>query len=457
MKKLIRWDFSRTREINKNKRVIHMQKISIKNLGPIKEFESDLSKMNLLIGEQATGKSTICKSVYFFRRIKDEIIAYLYNIATVEGFDGGNRFPGVLNRKIKDVFVQLFGVSWELDDALTMNYDYGNGRYIKLSVSGGKKYLDVRYSKILTNELRKLEEDLAGTMKQYEGMDLSFATTERSRIHKEIRNRVNGIFNDFYSTYYIPAGRQLLVLLSGQKTKIDYTDLDLVNRNFMQFNESIQTQFRGGIKKLHTYYPVSERKFNVSNISNRLIHGLKGDYQATTLGEYLVVDENHRVLINQASSGQQELLWLFNQLYVLMLREESSFVIIEEPEAHLYPSLQHKVFEFITEFTNLNNSAALVTTHSPYMLTSANVLYYAGRIAGRGNHGEALQKILHPSKYVHPDQFTAWKLNVNGAVESLVDEEYEDLRSSLIDEVSEEIDRLYTKLYYYEVEHEKQK
>ena len=42
-------------------------------------------------------------------------------------------------------------------------------------------------------------------------------------------------------------------------------------------------------------------------------------------------------------------------------------------------------------------------------------------------------------------------------MESLVDEEYEDLRSSLIDEVSEEIDRLYTKLYYYEAEHEKEK
>ena len=88
------------------------------------------------------------------------------------------------------------------------------------------------------------------------------------------------------------------------------------------------------------------------------------------------------------------------------------------------------------------------------MLTSANVLYYAGRIAGRGNHGNVLQKILHPSKYVYPDQFTAWKLNTDGTMDSLVDAEYEDLRSSLIDEVSEEIDRLYTKLYYYEVEYE---
>ena len=91
------------------------------------------------------------------------------------------------------------------------------------------------------------------------------------------------------------------------------------------------------------------------------------------------------------------------------------------------------------------------------MLTSANVLYYGGRLSQRENSGEALKKILNPSKYIYPDQFTAWKLNMGGTMESLVNEDYEELRSSLIDEVSEEIDRLYTKLYYYEGEHEKQK
>lgn len=436
---------------------IYMQKISIKNLGPIKEFESELLKMNLLIGEQATGKSTICKCVYFFRTIKDEIVEYLYSIA-IGGVDPKSWFPRALSRRIKDMFIQLFGFSWNLDHSLDMRYDYGKDIYIRLSLGQHeKKYISIQYSQKLINAVQKLENDLDATMKHQNPMDFSFAAAERVRIHREIKNRVNAIFEDFSSTYYIPAGRQLLVLLSGQKTKIDYPNIDLVNRKFMQFNDGIQMQFEYGIESLHKYYPVSERKFDVSLISKRLIQGLKGDYRTTSSGEYLVIDEAHKVPINYASSGQQELLWLFNQLYVLMLREEPAFVIIEEPEAHLYPSLQYKVFEFITEFANLNNSSVLVTTHSPYMLTSANVLYYGGRLSQRENSGEALKKILNPSKYIYPDQFTAWKLNMGGTMESLVDEDYEELRSSLIDEVSEEIDRLYTKLYYYEGEHEKQK
>lgn len=58
------------------------------------------------------------------------------------------------------------------------------------------------------------------------------------------------------------------------------------------------------------------------------------------------------------------MLWLLNQLYILMLKKEKAFVIIEEPEAHLYPGLQSKVVEFISYFANVNDSAIFITTHT---------------------------------------------------------------------------------------------
>ncbi len=44
-----------------------MQKICIRNNGPVKNFEMEVEKFNLLIREQVTGKSTIAKSVYFLK------------------------------------------------------------------------------------------------------------------------------------------------------------------------------------------------------------------------------------------------------------------------------------------------------------------------------------------------------------------------------------------------------
>ena len=37
------------------------EKLIIKNFGPIKEVELDLGRVTILIGEQATGKSTVAK------------------------------------------------------------------------------------------------------------------------------------------------------------------------------------------------------------------------------------------------------------------------------------------------------------------------------------------------------------------------------------------------------------
>lgn len=53
-----------------------MQKILIRNNGPINDFEMEVNKFNILIGEQATGKSTVAKSIYFFHTIKTTILIF---------------------------------------------------------------------------------------------------------------------------------------------------------------------------------------------------------------------------------------------------------------------------------------------------------------------------------------------------------------------------------------------
>ena len=54
------------------------RKILIKNFGPVKTAEVDLDKnFQIFIGEQASGKSTIGKVVYFCRKIKDYTLDFL--------------------------------------------------------------------------------------------------------------------------------------------------------------------------------------------------------------------------------------------------------------------------------------------------------------------------------------------------------------------------------------------
>ena len=64
-----------------------MQKIIINNFGAVKNAEIDIKKVLILIGEQASGKSTIAKLIYFFRSLRDDLIVQIINEKSNGDFD----------------------------------------------------------------------------------------------------------------------------------------------------------------------------------------------------------------------------------------------------------------------------------------------------------------------------------------------------------------------------------
>ncbi len=48
------------------------------------------------------------------------------------------------------------------------------------------------------------------------------------------------------------------------------------------------------------------------------------------------------------SSGQQEVLWILMLAFATILEKNKSFIIIEEPEAHLFPIAQKDVMSLVS-------------------------------------------------------------------------------------------------------------
>ncbi|HHV11948.1 MAG TPA: AAA family ATPase [Clostridiales bacterium] len=438
-----------------------MAKIYITSLGPIKKFEMEVKKINLFIGEQATGKSTISKAVFFFRTLRDILVEYLYNISLDGKTDMDDTFPKTTRQEIENYFIDLFGYRWNLPETLELRYEYKEGYWtvVALQKRNGKNYLSINFS-------AEFEKD----MKAYEGQaydfylsnkesstNFSFATTERLRMHQELFRKISGMLNDDMQCYYIPAGRSLMTLMTNQKTKLDYNTMDLINRKFMQFIESIQSKFDMGISQAYKYYPVAERKFDISKVVESLVNGLKGDYLYAPGKEFLQLNNsNEKIPINFTSSGQQEVLWLLNQLYILMLRDEKAFIVIEEPEAHLYPTLQKQVIEFIIQFANVTGSSVIITTHSPYVLTCMNNLLYAGRLQSDKTK-DRVEKIIGKGKLVKEGELFACKLiksKEQTVFINLIDKESHEIITESIDEISDTVNKAYTELFYLEEEDE---
>lgn len=438
-----------------------MQKIEIKYLGPVQELEMDIKDFNLLIGEQATGKSTVAKAIYFFRIIKSTLTDYLcqvYDTALYNGNDVSDGFNKVLKKELKSIFISLFGYSWDLDKRLYLKYEYASGIWIdvKLNKNGKRKYISVRYSPKLTQTLKDLEKEALELFEQKPEtttISLAYASKERLRNYDNFKNSVNKIFDDYKETYYIPAGRSMLTLLVNNRSLLENDNLDLITRQFMQVIDNIHRVFEDGIRNVHKRYPDGERRFDVTKTAEMLISDLKGDYLYNAGKEYIVVEDeeehSEKIPINFASSGQQEVLWLLNQLYILMLKKEKAFVIIEEPEAHLYPSLQSKVVEFISYFANINNSSILLTTHSPYILTSVNTLYCAGKVIEKNStYSKKVYDIIDSNCEIDPQKVTALKINKEKSILNLINEELQELNTEMIDEISDSVNEKYMELYY---------
>ena len=438
-----------------------MQKIEIKYLGPVQELEMDIKDFNLLIGEQATGKSTVAKAIYFFRIIKSTLTDYLcqvYDTALYNGNDVSDGFNKVLKKELKSIFISLFGYSWDLDKRLYLKYEYASGIWldVKLNKNGKRKYISVRYSPKLTQTLKDLEKEALELFEQKPEtttISLAYASKERLRNYDNFKNSVNKIFDDYKETYYIPAGRSMLTLLVNNRSLLENDNLDLITRQFMQVIDNIHRVFEDGIRNVHKRYPDGERRFDVTKTAEMLISDLKGDHLYNAGKEYIVVEDeeehSEKIPINFASSGQQEVLWLLNQLYILMLKKEKAFVIIEEPEAHLYPSLQSKVVEFISYFANINNSSILITTHSPYILTSVNTLYCAGKVIEKNStYSKKVYDIIDSNCEIDPQKVTALKINKDKSILNLINEELQELNTEMIDEISDSVNEKYMELYY---------
>ena len=55
-----------------------MNKICIKQFGPVESADIDIDKkMQVFIGTQASGKSTVCKVIYFCQKIRDYTLDFL--------------------------------------------------------------------------------------------------------------------------------------------------------------------------------------------------------------------------------------------------------------------------------------------------------------------------------------------------------------------------------------------
>lgn len=406
-----------------------MAMIEINNLGPITHCCMDLKKFCVLTGPQASGKSTIAKAIFYFRTIKDDCLA-LYSREKMSAEEKED-FTRILKKYLRGKFMQMFGSSWGMSMSMNMSYTFGENTYIRLVLKenpypGAQNYIDFQFSKDIWEFLKELN------TRHYE--------------REELLKTLQEVFHDDFETVYIPAGRSLITLLTsqlnyilssmddGQKRSIDYC-----TQNYMERILRLKPLFSDGMRGMYynkLFTSTDPVKKNLLLKLMETIDGiLKGKYQYIGGEERLLLNEHQYVKLNYSSSGQQEVIWILNLLFYYVLENRKIYLILEEPESHLYPEAQSRVAEAMGLFLNAGNQM-LVTTHSPYILGSINNLLYAGSLDKK--YTKKVEKIIARERQMDVETTIAYYVN-DGKIQNIMDDLEPLIRNSVIDGISIEI------------------
>lgn len=400
-----------------------MESILIENFAGIKSMTFDFRFINILIGPQGSGKSVTVKLLYFFKSFFGEIIK------SVESEESKRE----LDKRQTDNFTNFFPQeSWPKGN-FRIVYSIDNteisiirtNNVLKFDYSENLKKVIIKARKLVTEEKAKIAEN-----PKFGSFSAKLKTQEK--IKECISAEISSIST--YDQFFIPAGRSFFANIQKSIFSFlrDNSSLDPFLIEFGSFYESIKQIYKDVINEK------PDREFDV--LASQI---LSSSYLREKDKDFLIHSDNRKVNLSNASSGQQETLPLIMILKSLIALKSSNgaTIYIEEPEAHLFPIAQKRIVQLLARTFNnkKTNFQIIVTTHSPYILSSFNNLMQAGRLIKlKPDSIEKINEIIPPEEQISPNILTAYSLN-QGKKESLIDEESTLISQTILDSVSNEI------------------
>lgn len=423
-----------------------MASIVINKLGPINHCELEIDDFMILTGPQSAGKSTIAKSVFFFKNVRNILMQQLRKRTLLSEDTMNLSIKNRLIRELRSNFMQIFGSTWCMDRDMSLRYEYTSGISISIYLKDdpiSPNYIWIAFSEELTAFLEQLDMDF-----HVEDM---VANTE---FQNPIKKQINDVFADYREVIYIPAGRSMITLLSTQLNYIysmmddsQRRSMDYCTQNYLEKILQLKPFFSLSMEELmEEQIRSTARKINIplmKEVISLIKQILQGEYRNVGGEERLQVSRERYVKINFASSGQQEAVWILNVLFYYLLMGTKTYFIIEEPESHLYPASQKLITEFIAIIKNAGNQV-MVTTHSPYILGTMNNLLYANKISKQVEKTK-LGRIIGENRWIDIEELAAYYVS-EGVCKSCLDAEFEAIENEIIDGASEDIDKDYNEM-----------
>ncbi|MCA2812525.1 MAG: AAA family ATPase [Microcystis sp. M090S1] len=409
-----------------------MESLTIENFLIIKYAEIEIKKINVIIGEQSTGKSIIAKLVFLFQTFLFYQVKLL--VTNLQDQQGLKRH---LQKRFEELFPkyawkeQVFKIVYRLDDMnfLIERYKDKSG-YFKLQFTYSdnfKKFYNttIRQVSKIAKSNNKVTQDIYSDMNDC--------------VAKNIADFFQGNEKIFSTKIlFVPASRTLFVKYFTNNIFAFLSnnfDLDPLIINFGSNYENAQRLYRIINESESLFQDKKDDKKLYDQIKLITEKILSGSYGREKDQDWLYHADGRKINLIDASSGQQEALPMLLILLVFpfFATHESNQFFIEEPETHLFPSAQRDMVELFTLLYANKNCRFFLTTHSPYILTALN-----NKIMAANVEPVKAEKSLGYKNTIQFQDVSAYTIS-NGQTQSILDTEVNLIGINNLDAVSDEL------------------
>lgn len=380
-----------------------MASLHIKCFGPIVDSTKiELTPLMVLIGRQSAGKSTFMKVLCFCRWIEKKIMVSTDDM--VNQYTHYNRFVKELKQfhRLNDEYFTKDTVLMYDGDNITIEYKGVNGN---AKIVRKKSFAEKRYNTKLS--YIPAERNLISAI---QNVDKTYKATERDVLFNFIYE-----WDEAKSLY--TSEHPFKLAATGGFSYVNKSGADVLVRE-----DGTETPAFYASSGMQSVMPMD----------------VMANYITERVGQNASLSMHERNEINKTDNGHS----------YRRLEYQSAQLFIEEPEQNLYPESQKLVVMSLVSSlkkameSGSEQSMAVVTTHSPYVMSVVNVLLSAAIVEEKGLEQNVVsQDCILPSKSI-----TGYYINESGVFQNIMDSEIPMLSGNDLDGVSEWVDESISKL-----------
>ena len=426
-----------------------MAKLIIRNVGPIKDINIELNKINVIIGPQSSGKSTINKIACYCTWVEKKVSLE----QSFDFFMNADSFKDNLIRfhKLNGYFLSDSYIEYE-SNVVKFSYLYSEN-VPQFEWINQYEYVCPKISYI------PAERNIVSLISDWGQVNLPdnniFNFMSDWNIARKLYNYENNLPIDSVNAKYFYdeiSDIDYLEITNGKKIK-------LLNASSGQ--QSLIPLYILIIYFTKNIYEKKEKKVKTNERNSRLIIQLLYHSLSGIVEDKSILNDNERfkefldktLTVNEGEEGKlsekgsafiDDLLRSFSHYIEI----NYSSLFIEEPELNLFPSAQKKLLYFIISQIKEKDHRVFFTTHSPYILYALNNCIMGWLV--RENIPQEISKQLESFKaWIDPNKVSAWQIE-NGSLVSIQERHTNSIGKHYFNKImNETMNEYYTMLNYF--------